>query len=206
MTADGASRRVLVQFAHPALERSRINRRVMDAIAAVPGVTVNDLYERYPDFLIDVDREQALLREHGVLMFQFPLYWYSTPAILKEWQDLVLEHGFAYGRGGDALHGKVFFCAATTAGTFESYTHAGANHITLRELLAPLEHTALVCGMECLPPLAVHDSRRADVGGAVERFTERFRRLVAYLARPDADLAPIRVLPELNLAELPPAS
>jgi glutathione-regulated potassium-efflux system ancillary protein KefG len=37
------------------------------------------------------------------------LYWYSTPAILKEWQDLVLEHVFAYGHEGTKLHGKIFF-------------------------------------------------------------------------------------------------
>ena len=62
------------------------------------GVRLHDLYEAYPDFLIDVEAEQALLLEHDVIVFQHPVYWYSSPAILKEWQDLVLEHGFAYGR------------------------------------------------------------------------------------------------------------
>ena len=52
------------------------------------GVTFVDLYAEYPRFEIDVDREQARLLAHDVIVFQNPLFWYSTPAILKEWQDL----------------------------------------------------------------------------------------------------------------------
>ena len=55
------------------------------------------------------------LLDHDVVLFQFPLFWYSTPSILKEWQDLVLEHGFAYGAEGDALDGKRMMIAVTVA-------------------------------------------------------------------------------------------
>ncbi|MHC5048843.1 MAG: NAD(P)H-dependent oxidoreductase, partial [Planctomycetota bacterium] len=99
-------RRILVLFAHPAFEKSRVNRRLVGAIEQLEGVTVNDLYESYPDFDVDVEREQELLVAHEVLVLQHPLYWYSAPALLKEWIDLVLEHGWAYGAGGDALLGK----------------------------------------------------------------------------------------------------
>lgn len=93
-------KRVLVLFAHPAVHKSRINRHLADAVRGLEQVTFHDLYEAYPDFLIDVPREQELLRSHDVIVVQHPFYWYSTPAIFKEWMDLVLEYGFAYGKGG----------------------------------------------------------------------------------------------------------
>ena len=70
------------------------------AAREVPGITFIDLYAEYPRFDIDIDREQARLVEAGIILFQFPLFWYSTPSIIKVWQDLVLEHGFAYGSEG----------------------------------------------------------------------------------------------------------
>ena len=72
---------------------------------------MHDLYEAYPDFDIDVRREQELLAAHEVIVLQHPFYWYSAPALLKEWQDLVLEHGWAYGSGGTALRGKALLSA-----------------------------------------------------------------------------------------------
>ena len=56
--------RVLINFAHPALERSRIHSQLVRAIKNVPGITFNDLYEQYPDLDIDVAREQKLLEQH----------------------------------------------------------------------------------------------------------------------------------------------
>ena len=119
------SRKVLILFAHPALQRSRVNARLVRAVQDLPGVTVNDLYERYPDFLIDVPREQDLLVEHDVVVFQHPMYWYSSPALLKEWQDLVLEYGFAYGAGGTALEGKILLNAVTCGARQEVYSRDG---------------------------------------------------------------------------------
>jgi hypothetical protein len=71
------------------------------------AVDISDLYEEYPDFYINVKREQQLLIEHDIIVFQHPFYWYSSPAILKQWEDLVLEFGFAYGPGGTKLHRHV---------------------------------------------------------------------------------------------------
>ncbi len=151
-----ASRRVLLLFAHPVLERSRVNRRLLEAVRDLEGVTVHDLYETYPTMAIDVAREQALLLEHDVIVFQHPFYWYSTPAILKEWQDLVLEHGWAYGAGGTKLRGKVTFNAISTGGPEHAYRKDGYNRFTIRELLAPWDQTAHLCGMTYLAPFVVH--------------------------------------------------
>jgi glutathione-regulated potassium-efflux system ancillary protein KefG len=150
--------RVLIIFAHPALEKSRVNRYLARAVEGMPEVTFHDLYEEYPDFQIDVKGEQELLVAHDVIVFQHPFYWYSCPALLKEWLDLVLEHGFAYGRDGTALAGKVLLNAVTTGGPQDAYRPEGYNRFTMRQLLAPFDQTAHLCGMRYLAPFVVHRS------------------------------------------------
>jgi glutathione-regulated potassium-efflux system ancillary protein KefG len=119
--------KVLVLFAHPALERSRINRELLAAVRGRSGVTLHDLYEEYPDLQIDVQREQELLLAHDVVILQHPFFWYSAPAIVKEWQDLVLEHGWAYGSDGHALEGKITFNVLSAGGSQAAYQDAGFN-------------------------------------------------------------------------------
>jgi glutathione-regulated potassium-efflux system ancillary protein KefG len=104
-------KKVLLLYAHPSQHRSEVNQPLFKAASKIKGVTAVDLYGEYPTFNIDIVKEQQQLLEHDVVIFQFPLFWYSTPAILKEWQDLVLEYGFAYGDGADALKYKLFLCA-----------------------------------------------------------------------------------------------
>ena len=90
--------RVLILLAHPALERSRVNRRLLESFRSIESVTVHDLYETYPDFGIDVPAEQELLTRNDVVVLQHPFYWYSCPSLMKDWIDLVFEHGWAYGQ------------------------------------------------------------------------------------------------------------
>jgi len=78
-------------------------------------------------FFINVKREQQLLEDHDIIVWHLPLYWYSSTAILKEWLDLVLEHGFAYGKKGTALHGEKVFNAITTGGSADVYSETGRN-------------------------------------------------------------------------------
>lgn len=152
--------RILVLFAHPAFHRSRVNRVLVEAVKAMEGITFHDLYDAYPDFGIDVASEQELLVAHDVVVFHHPFFWYSTPAILKEWQDLVLQHNWAYGHRGTALRGKTLFNVITTGGREEAYRAEGHNRFTMRELLAPVEQTARLCGMDFLPPFVAHGTHR----------------------------------------------
>ncbi|MGF1483795.1 MAG: NAD(P)H-dependent oxidoreductase [Opitutales bacterium] len=164
---------VLILFAHPAYERSRAQRALLKGLQGLEGVQVHDLYEAYPDFAIDVPREQKLLEAHATVIFQFPMFWYSTPAILKEWQDLVLEHGWAYGTGGNALQGKRFVCATSTGGGLQSYTATGGNRHTIAQLLRPLEQTAYLCGMQPQEPFVVygtHNLTDAELKEAAARY------------------------------------
>ena len=95
-------KKILILFAHPAKRKSKINKALIQAVQGLENVTVNDLYSKYPDFMIDIKTEQQLLLEHDIIIIQHPFYWYQAPAIVKEWLDLVLEHGWAYGSKGKA--------------------------------------------------------------------------------------------------------
>jgi glutathione-regulated potassium-efflux system ancillary protein KefG len=190
-------KRVLVLFAHPALRRSRVNRRLVAELRGVDAVFVNDLYEQYPDLDIDVDREQRLLLEHDVVVLQHPFYWYSTPAILKEWQDLVLEHGWAYGIEGHALVGKLLMNAITTGGLEDSYCRDGSNRFGVRELLAPIEQTARLCGMDFLSPFVVHGTHRLAEDEIASHAAD-YRRTLEALRDDRIDLAEARRRSRLN--------
>jgi glutathione-regulated potassium-efflux system ancillary protein KefG len=148
----------LVLFAHPAFHKSRINKRLIDAISDIEGVTISNLYEKYPDFFIDVQAEQNLLLEHDVIIWHHPFYWYSAPAIIKEWMDLVLEHGFAYGINGQALKGKWALSVISTGGRQEVYGKTGSNHFTINQFLAPFNQSANLCRMKYLPPFVIYGS------------------------------------------------
>ena len=188
---------VLILFAHPALQKSRVNRVLIDGVRDLEGVTVHDLYEAYPDFDIDVRREQLLLLEHDIVVFMHPFFWYSTPAILKEWQDLVLEHGWAYGREGTALHGKTFLSAITTGGREVAYCREGYNRFAIQELLAPLEQTARLCGMESLPPFVVHGTH-GITEEEIHRNAKDWRRAVEALRDDRLDVEAARGHSRLN--------
>jgi glutathione-regulated potassium-efflux system ancillary protein KefG len=190
-------RRILVLFAHPAFEKSRVNRRLVGAIEQLEGVTVNDLYESYPDFDVDVEREQELLVAHEVLVLQHPFYWYSAPALLKEWMDLVLEHGWAYGAGGDALVGKKAMSAITVGGGEASYSPGGVNHFTMRQLLTPVEQTFRLCGVEYLPPFVVHGTHQLGDSAMTEHERD-YERVICALRDDRVDLAAARECTRIN--------
>ena len=154
--------RVLILFAHPNLRSSRVHHRLIERVPDHPDVTFHDLYEVYPRLDIDIEREQALAESHDVLVFQHPFFWYSTPPILKQWEDLVLEHGWAYGSRGTALRGKRALNVVSAGGTEQAYQPGGYNRFTVRQLLAPIEQTVRLCGMTYLPPWVVFGTHRLD--------------------------------------------
>ena len=176
----GKPQKILVLFAHPRIQGSVVQRSMRDAIDGLDDVTVHDLYAAYPDFMIDVAREQELLLDHDVIVFQHPLYWYSTPAIIKEWQDLVLENGWAYGVGGTRLGGKYLMNAVSAGGSREAYQVEGRNRFELIELLRPFDQTAHLCGMAYLEPFVIHGGRQM-AQGQLSGHGEKYRDVITGL-------------------------
>lgn len=148
-------KKILILFAHPRYEQSRTNHALLQGVADLAEVTFHDLYERYPEFHIDVAHEKSLLEQHDIIIWHHPFYWYSCPPLLKQWIDVVLEFNWAYGPGGNALTGKTCLQVITTGGDSEVYCSAGRNHYSINTFLRPFEQTARLCGMKYLPPYAV---------------------------------------------------
>ncbi len=159
---------------------SRVNLHLVRAAESVAGVTFHDLYEEYPEFDIDVEREQRLLEAHDIIVLQHPVFWYSTPALLKQWEDLVLEHGWAYGTDATALVGKRILNAMTTGGREQAYSPEGLNRFSIRQLFRPLEQTFRLCGMQYLPPFVAHGTHRMGTESA-QAHAEDYRRLLEAL-------------------------
>ncbi len=172
-----AAMNILVQFVHPHPRHSRVNRQLLQAISDLDDIVVNDLFERYPDFYIDVEREQEQLRAADLVVFQHPFYWYSAPAMLKQWLDVVFSYGFAFGSEGTALQGKRLLSAVTTGHGAEAYRPDGYDRFSMKELLRPFEQTAFHCGMIYEAPFVVHGARRLS-DADLQHHGEAYRRLL----------------------------
>ncbi len=153
--------RILVIFVHPEPDSSIANKVMLKKIADLGHVTIHDLYGKYPNFFIDVQREHQLLLEHDIIVFQHPLFMYSCPALLKEWMDRVLGKGFAFGNDC-ALKGKVWKSVITTGGAREAFAASGYNKYPLQEILQPFELTAALCRMKWAEPLVLHWARHVS--------------------------------------------
>lgn len=169
-------RSIYVLAAHPNRRESRVNRRLVEAARAVAGVEVCDLYDRYPDYDIDVAAEQQRAGAADLIVLLHPVQWYSMPPLLKLWLDDVLTYGWAYGHAGTALQGKDLWLAATTGGPESSYHPTSYNRYFFDAFLPPYEQTATLCGLRFLPPLLLHGAHRASeeqVAGHVQVFRDR---------------------------------
>lgn len=161
-----AKPRILLNLFHPTFGQSRGNRALAEEARKLANVTFRNLCQEYPDLKIDVKKEQQLLLEHDLIVFQHPVRWYSGPALLKEWQDQVLQYGFAYPPGvGDKLKGKCWLSAVTTGGPQDAYRSGGRNNFTMSELLRPFQQTATLCGLTWLSPFVVHSVLPVTMGG-----------------------------------------
>jgi glutathione-regulated potassium-efflux system ancillary protein KefF len=178
---------IYVIAAHPHWRDSRVNRRMLAAARAVPGVEVNDLYGSYPDFAIDVEAEQARLAKARLVVLVHPIQWYSMPALQKLWVDDVLTYGWAYGPGGTALQGKDFWLVATTGSPEPSYHPQSYHRYFFDAFLPPYEQTAALCGMRFLPPLIFYGARSADEAEVTAHVDTYAQRLGSYPDWPEIE-------------------
>ena len=184
---------VLVLAAHPHLEHSHVNRVLTQAAAALKprDVEVRDLYALYPDYLIDIEAEQAALARARLVVWQHPIHWYSMPALMKLWVDDVLSFGWAYGPGGEALKGKDLWLVASTGGPQDSYRPDSYNRYFFDAFLPPYEQTAVLAGMRFLPPLLLHGAHRVDEAQLAAHADTYLQRLSSHPDWPElAELEP----------------
>ncbi len=157
---------------------------MLAAVRDLPGLEVHSLYDLYPDFDIDVVAEQAALMRADLVVWLHPIYWYSVPAMLKHWFDVVLLRGWAYGEGGDALRGKHCLWVATTGGQESSFAETGAHQLPFEEFEAPIRQTAKFCGMVWEPSLTLHGAHVVSEDEIVAASIAFCDRLTVWSPRP----------------------
>jgi len=165
---------ILLVYAHPHHGRSIANRALISAARDVDGVTLHPLYDRYPDFSIDVAEEQRRLAAARVIVWQHPTFWYGTPALLQLWLETVLTRGFAYGEGGTALRCKQVLWVTTTGGTPAQYVHGAVHGRPFGDFAPRMEQTARFCGMHWLDPFVVHAAHKMPAD-ELARFASAYR-------------------------------
>ncbi|WP_273431181.1 NAD(P)H-dependent oxidoreductase [Chitinibacter tainanensis] len=169
----------LLIVSHPHLAMSHIHRPLLDELAELPDSRVHHLESMYPDGEIDLLAEQEACEHAQRLVWQFPLYWHSCPALLKRWQDDVLCPGWAYGRR-QQLAGKTLWLVVSMATASRQYGTLDA--AALAAILRPFQLTAEGLGMRWQPPLIMDiqpDTPQGDLAGAqlaqLQGFIARYR-------------------------------
>jgi glutathione-regulated potassium-efflux system ancillary protein KefG len=173
---------------HPDSERSRVNTALARAAVGLHHVASADMAALYPAGIAmerDSEREAARLLGADRIVLQFPMQWYSTPALLKQWQDVVLTR-MAYmnwDTEGAGLADKPLMIAATMGAEEATYRRQGRNRFTIAELLAPLQASANRFAMDWQDPFllfgadALGEDDLAEAGHAYTRALSRLASL-----------------------------
>ena len=149
-------KKIVVIMAHPNMETSVLNKRIKTELVEVENIVYKDLTSLYGDFKIDIEKEQKDIVDADKIVFQFPMQWYSTPSILKQYIDDVFSYGFVYEVDKDglfqalSLKGKEFQMIATLGAKEESFI--GEGRLSTKECLNALSYTAKMLGMRELEP------------------------------------------------------
>jgi glutathione-regulated potassium-efflux system ancillary protein KefF len=167
---------ILVIHAHPYPRSSRATAALLGAVRGMPTLEVRSLYDLYPDFDVDVNAERAALERAQLVVWMHPIYWYTVPALLKQWFEVVLAKGWAYGEGGTALQGKECLWAATTGADEAAYTEQGKHAHAFEAFTPVVRQTARFCGMRWLEPFVLHGGHvvsEAQLNAAAQRLRGR---------------------------------
>ena len=148
------SKKTLVIIDHPHFDKSRVNRRWLDELRACPEeFTLHNLQSAYPRHPIDPMQEHSLLEQHGLIVLQFPLFWYNAPAMTSSWLETVLTRGWAYG-DSYRLEGRPVALGVTCGSAEGDYGAEGRHLRPVADYLNNLIHAfefvhAVFAGIYC---------------------------------------------------------
>lgn len=148
--------KTLVIISHPEIEESGSQQYLLESFPKTDLVKYHHLEGAYPDGKIDVLKEQKLIKEYDRIIFQFPFYWYTSPPMLKHWQDEVLLEHFAYGASGGQLRDKELGLVLVIGVGEKEYQVGGSEGYTISSLTTPYQAMANKLGMTFLKPLTIH--------------------------------------------------
>ena len=170
--------RTTILLFHPDYAKSKANRALAEAAKPLDGVEIIDMTALYPDNQIDLDTEVARMFDADRLVLQFPIQWYSTPPLLKVWQDTLLTRMYYINAKteGELLRDLPVMVAATAGNDPSAYTPEGINLFPLEELLKPLHATAHRCYWRWREPFLVYKSNKSspeELAEAGQRYSRR---------------------------------
>ena len=169
----------LVIVTHPNFDNaSNVNKRWVNELEKYSDeFIVHNLYKKYPNEIIDVKKEHELLESVDTIVFQFPLYWFSTPPLLKKWFDHVFEYGWAYGSKGKKMNGKNIAVAVTIGSPQDYYTGDKA----IEKVLLPLKITSEFVGSNFLGVFAFYGITQQGV--TTERLEDSVKNYLNFLRK-----------------------
>lgn len=139
---------LLIVSGHTDMKDSFANKAILAELAQVePKAEIDYLADLYPDFKIDVAAEQQKLINADVVVFQFPLFWYSTPSLLSRWIEQVFVHGFSHGSTGDKVKGKKLVLSLTAGAPSSVYDKPQMPEGVVDDLMLPLKKLCDLTGM-----------------------------------------------------------
>lgn len=164
---------ILILSAHPDIEHSKACAAMLNAVKDIENVKVVDIYKiplKVENYIDDV-------RKADVIVFQFPFWWGSAPAMLKSWLDTFML-GFMENPG---MKGKSLLVATTTGVAEEEYHPGKAEQFTVDEILRPYQVTAIYSGMTCLRPFVLYGTMMPDAEQRICKGTAAYKALVESL-------------------------
>lgn len=165
--------KTLVIVAHPRIAASATQTFFKTAAKQENNVTWHELATPF-----DISHEQELLHAADRIILQFPMYWYSAPAILKQWLDEVWNAELTSRR---LVKGHELGIVVTVAHSAQSFMPGASQQFTIAELLRPYQALAYATGMKYLPPFPVYQfAQQSD-----EQRQLLFIRYQQYLSAPD---------------------
>lgn len=146
--------KILVISGHPDYKKSIANRAIINEFRSlVPDAEIVYLDSEYPDFNIDVKREQKRLVQADTVVLEFPFWWYSAPSLMHRYLEQVMTYGFAFGPTGKALTGKRLIVSFTTGAAAEAYSPQGYQHYTIEQFMPQFRALSNLCGFEWQEPI-----------------------------------------------------
>ncbi|WP_106754097.1 NAD(P)H-dependent oxidoreductase [Pannonibacter carbonis] len=187
--------KTLILLFHPDIRRSKANAALAAAAQPLADTEVVDVQARYPSGQIDMFTDGAveakMLLSASRIVLQFPIQWYSTPALLKAWQDAVLTRMYYVKASteGARLAGTPLMIAATAGNVAEAYGSDGQNHYTIGEILTPLKAMAHRCGLPWHAPHILFAAGHLSDGAladAAAHYVTALKRFAAWAPAPVA--------------------
>ena len=189
--------KILILFAHPLYEKSRVNQILNQYIPDSEYITFHDLYEEYPEFEINIRKEQQLIREHDIIVWQHPMYWYSCPAMLKQWMDMVLHFRREKDLNFDELKGKAVFQVMSIGDQSQTFISQTPDTTPIMDYLLPFKRTVEYSNMLYLPPFLVRISKMNSIQD-IHKKGEFYRYTLEAMISNFVSTAEMRNFPTMN--------